>query len=271
MMADWILVPCLVSLRAEFNLLAPARDKASDGSIGDVAHQQEASDHNPDETGRTPTSDADHINEVHAIDVDDDLRKTGWTMQRCCDIIRLRHQAGRDDRLQNIIYDRRICSRSWGWTWRAYTGASPHTEHAHFSARYTTAQENDTRPWGLLEEDDDMTFTETQMRAFPWQYVGGGIPAGMSTLGVLNELITSARAQKLRDEAILAAVRDNADRDAILARVDARAAELAAGIANVDEAIWSKADVTAAEKARLLRPLLGDDAAAVGALLAQSA
>ncbi len=153
-MTDWILVPCLVSLRDEFNELAPLRDKASDGAIGDLAHQQEASDHNPDETGRTPYSDADHINEVHAIDVDDDLRKPGWTMAKCLEIIITRHRTGRDDRLQYIIYDRRICSRSWGWTWRPYTGPSAHTEHAHFSARYTTAQEADTRPWGLLAADD---------------------------------------------------------------------------------------------------------------------
>jgi hypothetical protein len=153
-MASWVLVPSLVALRNEFNTLAPTRDKASDGAIGDLAHQQESSDHNPDETGRTPTEDADNINEVHAIDVDNDLRKPGWTMDKCVEIIVDRHRTGADDRLQNVIYNRRIWSRSWGWTARAYTGASPHTEHAHFSARYTSAQEADTRPWGLLEEDD---------------------------------------------------------------------------------------------------------------------
>ena len=149
-MASWILVPCLVSLRSEFNKLAPGRDKASDGSIGDLRHQQESSDHNGDEVGRTPYEDADHTNEVHAIDVDDDLRKAGWTMDRCLQIIITRHRTGKDDRLQNVIYNRKIWSRSWGWTARAYTGASAHTEHAHFSARYTTAQEADTKPWGLL-------------------------------------------------------------------------------------------------------------------------
>jgi hypothetical protein len=166
-MANWILVPCLVSLRTEFNRLAPGRDKRSDGSIGDVAHQQESSDHNPDETGRTPYEDADNINEVHAIDVDDDLRKSGWNMGKCLEIIITRHRGGRDNRLQNIIYNRRIWSRSWGWTARTYTGANAHTEHAHFSARYTTAQERDTRPWGLLEgEDDDMaTITQTDFNA----------------------------------------------------------------------------------------------------------
>lgn len=152
-MAAWTLVPCLVALRDEFNRLAPNRDKASDGSVGDTSHAGNSSDHNPDETGNTPTEDADSKNEVHAIDVDAGLRKAGWSMERCVEIIVTRHRQGDDDRLQNVIYNRRIWSRSRGWTARPYTGANAHTEHAHFSARYTTAQEADTRPWGLLEED----------------------------------------------------------------------------------------------------------------------
>lgn len=164
-MSSWILVPCLARLRDEFTQLAPNRDHASDGAIGDPAHQQESSDHNPDETGKTPYEDADNVNEVHAIDVDDDLNKPGWTMQRCVDIIAARHRAGTDDRLQNIIYNLRIISRSWGWSsWHTYTGPSPHTEHAHFSARYTTAQEADVSPWGLLEEDT-LTISDDDLKA----------------------------------------------------------------------------------------------------------
>lgn len=162
-MAGWILVPCLVSLREEFNQLAPKRDKASDGSIGNLAHQQESSDHNPDETGRTPYSDADKVNEVHAIDVDNDGPwPTGVTFDKCIQVLVERHRSGKDDRLQNIIWNRRIWSRSWGWTARAYTGASAHTEHGHFSARYTTAQESDTRSWGLLDliKEHDMATAE---------------------------------------------------------------------------------------------------------------
>jgi hypothetical protein len=166
-MAGWSLVPCLVTLRTEFNALSPGRDKSSDGSIGDTAHSQSSSDHNPDETGSTPYEDADSINEVHAIDVDKDLRRAGWSMQKAVEIIVMRHREGRDNRLQNVIYNRRIWSRSWGWTTRTYTGANAHTQHAHFSARYTTAQERDTRPWGLLEaEDDDMaTITQSDFNA----------------------------------------------------------------------------------------------------------
>lgn len=153
-MASWILVPCLVALRTEFNFLAPARDRASDGSIGDSAHASSSSDHNPDETAKTPYEDADSRNEVHAIDVDADLRKSGWTMAKAVEVIVTRHRIGADDRLQNVIYNRRIWSRSWGWTARTYTGSNPHDKHAHFSSRYTTPQENDTRSWGLLEAEE---------------------------------------------------------------------------------------------------------------------
>lgn len=154
-MASWVLVPCLVSLRDEFNTLAPSRDKSSDGSIGDSAHASSSSDHNPDETGTTPYEDADNLNEVHAIDVDVELRKAGWSMAKAVEIIVTRHRSGADDRLQNVIYNRRIWSRSWGWTAREYTGSNPHDKHAHFSSRYTTAAESNTRPWGLLEAEDD--------------------------------------------------------------------------------------------------------------------
>lgn len=158
---SWDLVPCLVNLRSEFNALAPGRDRASDGSIGDQAHRDRTSDHNVDDgpgQGSTPSEDADSRPEVHAIDVDADLRKAGWSMERAVQVIVGRHRSGADDRLQNVIYNRRVWSRSWGWTERDYTGSNPHDKHAHFSSRYTAAQESDTRRWGLLAADqgDDL-------------------------------------------------------------------------------------------------------------------
>ena len=53
-----------VTLRNQINEAFPGRDKASDGWIGDAAHQARVSDHNPDRRGI-----------VHAIDVDEDLAK----------------------------------------------------------------------------------------------------------------------------------------------------------------------------------------------------
>jgi hypothetical protein len=158
-MTDWVLVPCLKALFAEFDRIAPSRDHASDGSIGDQAHEEEVSDHNPDETGSVPIHDPDRLNEVHAIDVDNQLRESNLTMERVVQFLLARCRSGVERRLRYIIYNRRIWSASSGWVQKTYTGASPHTEHAHFSASYETALEASTASWGLVEEfgeDEDM-------------------------------------------------------------------------------------------------------------------
>jgi glycosyl hydrolase family 25 len=155
-MASWILVDSLIALRSEFNRVGPNRDKFTDGSIGDEAHSQSVSDHNPDETGNTGgVEDSDSINEVHAIDVD----KSGpWlgglTMEKIVQFLVARCKSGAEKRLRYIIYNQRIWSASTGWEQRAYTGPNPHTEHAHFSAVYGSGggqdnPENVTKPYGL--------------------------------------------------------------------------------------------------------------------------
>jgi hypothetical protein len=140
-----------VQLRTEFNRIAPNRDRASDGSIGDPAHQNTVSDHNPDETGSVPIRDADSINEVHAIDVDVDLRVPGLTMERVVQFLLGRCRSGAENRLRYIIYNRRIWQASNGWAQQSYGGANPHTAHAHFSASYDTAREASTASWHLEE------------------------------------------------------------------------------------------------------------------------
>jgi len=293
-MASWILVPCLVTLRSEFNTLAPNRDKASDGSIGDQSHASNSSDHNPDETGNTPYEDADSKNEVHAIDVDSDLRKSGWDMNRCLEVIITRHREGRDDRLQNVIYNRRIWSASWGWTARTYTGSSPHTEHAHFSARYTTAQESDTRPWGLLEEDvtkSEFTAWMTEwaksaagkqalalavLTYSPGADANGKIkPGGVPNYGSNNkEVPTTSPAWALGRASIGSVVgyqiRDRVDQ--VQATLDAIVKEeplLIGAQVSPETALDALGDPaqSAEETAAALRAALGDRAAEVGRLL----
>lgn len=176
-MAAWILIACLKVLMAEFTALAPKRDHGSDGSVADLTHVAGGtSDHIPDEDAPALRGkDADAINEVHAIDVDSTGPwPPGWSMDRCVQIIVTRHREGNDNRLQNVIFNGRIWSASWGWTARVYTGKDQHTGHAHFSARYgsgggPTNPENDTSPWGLLaaatlEGDDDMALDADQTR-----------------------------------------------------------------------------------------------------------
>ena len=89
--------------------------------------------------------------------------------------------------------------------------------------------------WPSQPEVDIMTAAEflailqdpavaAQMRRLPWQYIGGGIPAGMSTLGVLNDTHIYAKAAAsalpadlaVKLDAILAAALDDGDTTMIL-------------------------------------------------------
>lgn len=126
-MPDWYLNPALTRFRGEVNSRWPRRDKTSDGTIGDAAHQETDSDHNPDRDGS-----------VDAWDMDID----GVDVRKVIDAA-IAHES-----IQYIIYNRKITSRSWGLgTWRPYTGKSPHTEHVHFNTRQS--HERSTKPWGI--------------------------------------------------------------------------------------------------------------------------
>jgi hypothetical protein len=162
-MNDPILVACLVRLRWEFDRIAPDRPHTSDGWIGNKAHELEVSDHNPDETGKVPIHDADHINEVHAIDVTNVMNESDLTMEKCVQFLLARCRSGKEKRLRYIIYNRRIWSASSGWIQKKYTGASPHTEHAHFSCSYESAKEADTSSWHL--EEIPVALTESDKSA----------------------------------------------------------------------------------------------------------
>lgn len=145
----WELIASLKQLQAEFNKIAPSRDKASDGTIGDTAHASSSSDHNADEVGNVPIRDADKKNEVHAIDVDRDLRESDLTMERVVQFLLSRCRSGVERRLRYIIFNRRIWSASSGWVQKSYDGANPHDKHAHFSGSYDSAREASAASWHL--------------------------------------------------------------------------------------------------------------------------
>lgn len=166
-MATWVLIPCLRQLFAEFNEIAPERDKASDGAVGDTAHQSSTSDHNPDETGSVPIHDVDRTNEVHAIDVDADLRESDLTMERVVQFLLGRCRSGSEKRLRYIIFNRRIWSASSDWVRKTYAGASPHTEHAHFSASYESKHEASMASWYL--EDIPVAMTQADRQFVKYQ------------------------------------------------------------------------------------------------------
>lgn len=121
------LAPSLRRLRAEIDAIYPNRDKRSDGWIGDAAHAGRVSDHNPDpETGV-----------VRAIDVDADGIAPRWVIGMILG----------DPRLQYVIFDRTIWSRTYGWAPRRYTGPNPHTGHMHVSIRHDRVAESKVSEW----------------------------------------------------------------------------------------------------------------------------
>ncbi len=151
-MSSWILIAAGQSLFSAFNAVAPDRGRASDGSIGDVAHIKEGnSDHLPDEDyPALRNMDADHINEVHAIDVTTELNESDLTMEKCVQQILARCRSGAEKRLRYIIYNRRIWAADNSWREEAYHGtADPHINHAHFSFSYVTSLEASTVSWHL--------------------------------------------------------------------------------------------------------------------------
>ncbi len=247
-MAGWQLVPCLVALRAEFDLIAPARDRSSDGSIGDARHAASRSDHNPDKRGL-----------VHAIDVDEDLRQPGMTMAQKVDLLVDRHRRGLDERLTYVIYERAIWSATHGWRRRVYTGSNPHDKHAHFSASNHPPLERDTSSWGLVraqagrleEEVDDATvkkIAEATREALLTADLGK--KGGGDTVGVA--LQTGALQNTTRILAGLGAL-----------------AQVVAGLPQaVLEEIGDNTDQSALQQATILRSVLGHDRAVeVGRLL----
>lgn len=158
-MTSWVVVPDLLSLRAEFDQLAPHRDRGADGTIGDTAHKARSSDHNPDDTAgsKVPHSDTDKIPEVHALDVDSTGPwPEGMTMARSFNLLRLKMMGmGTRAPLAFLIFDRQIAEYP-SWKIGPYDGTDPHTGHLHASSRYGSGAtvsnpETYSGPWGLLE------------------------------------------------------------------------------------------------------------------------
>jgi hypothetical protein len=147
----------LETLRANFNVRFPTRDKTTDGWIGDAAHQTHVSGHNPDDTpgSLAESSDADTKPEVRAIDVDKDLRDPEYTMLQVIQNM-LKHPEDLK-RLLYIIHKGIIWAKSRGWAPAQYTGSNSHDEHAHLSG--DPLYDEDTSPWSVLTigKDDDMT------------------------------------------------------------------------------------------------------------------
>lgn len=120
---SYYLARSLSKLREQVNERWPKRDKASDGWIGDAAHNARKSDHNPDYADGGV---------VRALDID----KDGINVDELLKVV-----VGADW-VAYVIWNRRIWTHAKGW--QPYTGTNGHTAHVHISIRHTKAAENAT-------------------------------------------------------------------------------------------------------------------------------
>lgn len=147
----WRLARSLVTFRNEVNAAAPGRSRVSDGTIGDEAHQDRCSRHNPNRAGV-----------VTALDITHDPAG-GMDVHALAD----RLVEDPHPELAYVISRSRIASRATGWRWHAYTGSNPHKIHAHIAVGTgpdcdPTGPYDSTAPWGVAEliGDDDMDATQ---------------------------------------------------------------------------------------------------------------
>lgn len=157
----WTLVPCLQEFREQINEVAPTRDRASDGVIGDYNHQKGDSSHNPDDTGRNNAewdTDPDGKEEVRAVDIDIDFNQPGITADRLVNHLLHYARNGTFWWIRYIIYNEKIYSKGTGYAERNYTGSNKHKQHIHINSDFTQAADNKTgcdyRLRELLPEED---------------------------------------------------------------------------------------------------------------------
>jgi hypothetical protein len=203
MAAAWRLVLCLGELVDNVDELAPGRSRASDGTIGDLAHQAEAtSDHNPHlypALGPVPV--------VCAADITHDPAHGADTYA----IAETMRQAA-DPRVGYIISNRRITGPAHGWLWHAYAGTDPHTGHLHASTVHTALADNQA-PWHITPEDTMTSKSDAILAAFAGgnEHAADGTTIAPVTWEIRREqwqaTITAAlAADQVRDAAAQAAI-----------------------------------------------------------------
>lgn len=134
-MAAWFLNAALTAFRNEINKRFPKRDKQSEGTIGDTAHQATPSQHNPDGDGS-----------VDAWDMDIDLDGKNDDKGPAREIEALKVLFQKDPRSQLWIHNGQIANRDvQNWKRRPYTGKNAHRRHVHWQSR--ASQERLAHSW----------------------------------------------------------------------------------------------------------------------------
>ena len=129
------LLKSLATLLSQVNQEWPSRNKASDGLIGDAAHQATKSEHNPNSAGV-----------VTAMDITHDPAN-GADMNRLAEAL----TTSGDTRVWYVIFNRRIWEAG---KWKPYNGANPHDKHLHISVNQSPYSYDDPSSWSIIRQGD---------------------------------------------------------------------------------------------------------------------
>lgn len=142
--ANWRLAGSIAELFTEANAANPDRNKASDGTIGNAAHQAEGknSDHNPWLV-------VAGMGVVRAGDVTND---PAMNLPTVAERIRQKAEAGQLPQVTGggyVILNKRITTDDWKG-WKVYTGPDPHVSHMHVSSSRLVVAFDSRAAWGVF-------------------------------------------------------------------------------------------------------------------------
>jgi hypothetical protein len=137
----WRLAQSLHVPFREVNGLAPGRSRASDGTIGNLAHAGRNSDHNPWVLDGA-------VGVVRARDLTHDPAG-GFDAHAFAEAMRLRAHGGHPAFGVGayIISAARIASAKTDWAWAPYNGVNAHRQHVHFSVGRERASYDSPASW----------------------------------------------------------------------------------------------------------------------------
>lgn len=135
-MAEPRIAKSLGRLREQVQQLFPDAPKSEFGWIGDQAHRNRTSDHNPDSLGIVRALDIPHMPGI------------GLDTYELAAHFRDLGNAGNEPRIRYIISNRRIWNPAISKAWRAYNGANAHDQHVHVSVVGGNSAD-DARDWDL--------------------------------------------------------------------------------------------------------------------------